>query len=83
MPSQRVAPAGNDARATFEASIVLDVNQSVFTKRIDARRANERAEFDLALRLADLMIDRDVALCINLVRIDAEFGFDVDWHSHL
>ncbi len=62
---------------------MLDVNQAIVAQRINARGANERAEFEFALRLADLMIDRDVALCINLVRIDAEFGFDVDWHSHL
>ncbi len=78
MPSQRVAAAGNHARAALETAVMLDVNQAVRAERINARGTNPDAELQFAFRGANFVIDFDVALSINLVRIDAEFGFDVD-----
>ena len=82
MPAQRVTATSDHARAAFQAAIMLDVNQAVVTERVDASGANPGAEFLLALGLANVVINADVALGINLVRVDAEFGFDVDGHLY-
>ncbi len=61
---------------------MLYVNQPILAERVNARRADECAKFQLAFRGANFVIDFNVALSINLVSIDAEFGFDVDWHLY-
>lgn len=83
MPAQCVAATGDDAGATFKTAVMLDVNQAIRAERINARWTDEGAELDRAFRPANVMIDFDVALRVNLVRIDAEFGFDVNGHCNL
>jgi len=62
---------------------VLDVNQAVRAQGVHAGRTDERAEFDLALGLAYVVIDVDMTRGVNLVGVDPQFGFDVDKHSYL
>ncbi len=62
---------------------MLDVNQAVVAERVDARGTDERAELDAAFRLADIVVDRDMALGVNLVSVETEFRFDVDGHYNL
>jgi hypothetical protein len=59
---------------------VLNVNQSIRFERVDARGTDEGAKLERALRLADFLIDCDMALGVNLVGIETEFGLDVDRH---
>ena len=83
MPRQRIAATGDHARAAFQAAVVLDVNQSVVAQRVDAGRAHKGTELDRAFRLTDIMINRDMALGINLVSVESELGFDIQRHSNL
>ncbi len=80
MPRQRVAATRDDASTTFQAAVVLDVNQAVVAECVDARGTDERAKFDRAFRLAHVMVDRDMAFGVNLIGIETEFRFDVDGH---
>ena len=57
------------------------MDDAVVAEGVDAGGADERAEFYFALRLAYGVIDRDMTFGINLVRVDAEFGFDIDGHK--
>ncbi len=59
---------------------MLDVNQAVLAERVHARGTDPGAKFLRALGFANHVINSDVALRVYLVRVDAEFGFDVDWH---
>lgn len=60
---------------------MFDVDQAVVAERVDAGRADECAEFDGAFRFAHVVVDRDMTFGVNLVGVDAEFGFDIDWHK--
>jgi hypothetical protein len=80
MPRQRVAATRDDAGSAFQAAVVLDVNQAVVAERVNARGTDERAELDRAFGSAHVVVDRDMTLGINLVSVETEFGFDVDWH---
>ena len=81
MPTQRGAATGDHAGTAFEAAVMLDVDQAVVAKRVDARRADPGAQFQLALAFANGLIDADVTLGINLVGVDTEFGFDINGHG--
>jgi hypothetical protein len=83
MPCQCIAAARDDARTTFQAAVVLNVNQAVVAERVDARGTDERAKLDGAVSFAHIMIDRNMALGVNLVGVETEFGFDVYWHCFL
>ncbi len=56
------------------------MNQAVVAESVDASRADECAELDGAFCFAHVMVDRDMTFGVNLVSVDAEFSFDVNWH---
>ena len=62
VPGQRFTPARDDARTTFQAAIMFDVDQPVRFQRVDTRRTDKSAVLDRALASANFLIHADMAL---------------------
>lgn len=83
VPGEGISAARDNARAAFEAAIVLDVNQAILPERIDTRRTHECAILDATLALADFVVDLYVALGVDFEDVQPEICFDVGRHSVL
>jgi hypothetical protein len=80
VPVERALVARDDARATLEAAIGFGVNQPICFQCVDARGTDPRTKSQLALCLADFLIECDMACGVNLKDIETELGFDIDGH---
>jgi hypothetical protein len=71
MPRQCTVRAGNEAGPTLQAALVLRLYLALSTQRVHVGRADVQTAVNLALGLADLLVDSDVRLFINLEDVQA------------
>lgn len=78
MPGQGILVASDQARAAFQAPLVIHLDFSLLVQGIEIGWADMQTVADRAACLADLLVDENMRFfLINLKYIQSEFCFNV------
>jgi hypothetical protein len=83
VPLQALILTGDQAGATFQAALPVDLDPTLWVQGVQVCRADEKARAELADGLAYLLIDGNVRLFVQPKDVQAKFSLDVHGVSPL